>query len=101
MALDFPGPYHLARPWVAEGVVNEPPLRLWLAGGADGDDLLARCLDLGVTHLLVTPGWGGGTSASLFPLARSPEEAKAIVAFRSRLRLVATVDGVDVFELPR
>jgi len=101
MALDFPGPYYLARPWIAEGVVNEPPLRLWLAGGADGDGLLERCRALGVTHLLVTPGWGGGTSASLFPLARSREEAKAVVAFRSRLRLVATVDGVDVFELPR
>jgi hypothetical protein len=101
MALDFPGPYYFARPWVAEGVLNEPPLRLWLAGGADGDGLLARCRALGVTHLLVTPGWGGGTNASLFPLARSREEAKAIVAFRSRLKLVATVDGVDVFELPR
>lgn len=101
MALDFPGPYYLARPWVAEGVVNEPPLRLWLDDGADGDVLLARCRDLGVTHLLVTPGWGGGTSASLWPLARSREEAETLVAFRSRLRLVATVDGVDVFELPR
>jgi hypothetical protein len=81
--------------------VNEPPLRLWLDDGADGDGLLARCRDLGVTHLLVTPGWGGGTSASLWPLARSREEAETLVAFRSRLRLVATVDGVDVFELPR
>ncbi len=100
MALDFPGPYFLARPWIAEGVVNEPPLRLWLADGADGEALLSRCRALGVTHLLVTPGWGGGTKASLFPLARSRREADAIVAFRSKLRLVATVDGVDVFELP-
>lgn len=100
MALDFPGPYYLARPWIAEGVVNEPPLRLWLAEGADGEELVARCQALGVTHILVTPGWGGGTPSSLYPLARSREEAEAIVAFRSRLRLVATVDGVDVFELP-
>lgn len=101
MALDFPGPYYLARPWVAEGVLNEPPLRLWLSDGADGEGLLSRCRALGVTHLLVTPGWGGGTEASLYPLARSRREAEAILAFRSRLRRVATVDGVDVFELPR
>ncbi|MFN7990039.1 MAG: hypothetical protein U0529_21385 [Thermoanaerobaculia bacterium] len=101
MALDFPGPYYLARPWIAEGVVNEPPLRLWLAAGADGAGLLARCRELGVTHLLVTPGWGGGTPASLFPLARNRREAEAVAAFRSRLRRVATVEGVDVFELPR
>lgn len=101
MALDFPGPYYFDRPWVAEGVLNEPPLRLWLSAGADADGLLARCRALGVTHLLVTPGWGGGTPASLFPLARSRREAEAVVAFRARLRRVATVDGVDVFELPR
>ena len=100
MALDFPAPYYLARPWIAEGVLNDPPLRRWLAEGADGEGLLRRCRALGVTHLLVTPGWGGGTKASLYPLARSREEAQAIVAFRSRLRLVTTVDGVDVFELP-
>lgn len=100
MALDFPGPFYLDRPWVVEGVLNEPPLRLWLAEGADGEGLLARCEALGVTHLLVTPGWGGGTKASLYPLARSRREAEAIVAFRSRLTLVATVDGVDVFALP-
>ena len=101
MALDFPGPYYFDRPWVAEGVLNEPPLRRWLSAGADADGLLARCRALGVTHLLVTPGWGGGTPASLFPLARSRREAEAVVAFRARLRRVATVDGVDVFELPR
>lgn len=101
MALDFPGPYYLARPWIAEGVVNEPPLRRWLGEGVDGEELLARCRALGVTHVLVTPGWGGGTPASLHPLARSRREAEAVVVFRSRLRRVATVDGVDVFELPR
>lgn len=100
MTLDFPGPYFLARPWIAEGVVNEPPLQLWLAEGEDGEGLLARCRALGVTHILVTPGWGGGTPASLYPLARSRREAEALVAFRSRLRLLSTVDGVDVFELP-
>jgi hypothetical protein len=100
MALDFPAPYYLARPWVAEGVLNDPPLRRWLAEGADGEGLLARCRALGVTHLLVTPGWGGGTKASLFPLARSRREAEAIAAFRDRLRRAGTVDGVDVWELP-
>ena len=100
MALDFPAPYYLDRPWVAEGVLNEPPLRLWLAEGAEAGELLDRCRALGVTHVLVTPGWGGGTPASLYPLATNRREAEAIVAFRARLRLVATVDGVDVFELP-
>ncbi|MBK9373614.1 MAG: hypothetical protein IPN03_07735 [Holophagales bacterium] len=100
MALDFPGPFYFQRPWVVEGVLNEPPLRLWLAEGADGAGLLGRCRALDVTHLLVTPGWGGGTPTSLYPLARSREEAEAVVAFRSKLRLVATVDGVDIFELP-
>lgn len=101
MALDFPGPYFLTRPWIAEGVVNDPPLRLWVAAGASAEELLARCRELGVTHVLVTPGWGGGTRASLLPLARSAREAEAVAAFRARLRLLATVDAVDVFELPR
>ena len=51
MALDFPGPYYLARPWIAKGVVNEPPLRLWLAEGTDGEGAPRRCRALGVTHI--------------------------------------------------
>ncbi len=32
MALDFPAPFYFDRPWIAEGILNQPPL----AGMAEG-----------------------------------------------------------------
>jgi hypothetical protein len=101
MALDFPAPYYFDRPWIVEGVLNEPPLRRWLSEGAGADELHRRLRDLDVRYLVVTPGYGGGTPASLFPLARSRAEAEVVVAFRSRLRRLATIDSVDVYAVPR
>ncbi len=100
MALDFPAPYYLDRPWVAEGTVQEPPLGMWLAAGASVEELLARSRALGVRHILVTPGYGGGTPFTLLPVAPDPASLPTAAAFRARLRWLATLDGVDVFELP-
>lgn len=102
MALDFPAPYYLGRPFVAEGVLHEPPLKRWLADGLDAPALLGRMRELRVRFLLVTPGYGGGTPLSLLPLVR-PEEAdrvRELLSLRARLRLLATADGVDVYEVP-
>jgi len=100
MALDFPGPYYFDRPWIVEGVLNEPPLAAWLREGADADALLARLRALGVRHLVVTPGYGGGGRWSLVALARDDAQASTLLSLRARLRLLATVDGADVWEVP-
>lgn len=101
MALDFPGPYYFDRPWIAEGVLTEPPIRRWLREEPSAEGVLRRLASLDVRYLVVTPGYGGGTGASLFPLATSRESAAALVALRSQLRLAGRVDGVDVWEVPR
>ncbi len=100
MALDYPGPYYLDRPFVVEGILNDPPLRRWLASGASAADLVVKARALGVRYLLVTPGYGGGTRWSLLPVAPDPSKVPVVAAFRARLKLLATVDGVDVYELP-
>lgn len=100
MALDFPGPFYFSRPWVAEGIVNEPPLKLWLQAGDGADRLLARLRAEEIRYIVVTPGYGGGTRASLLPLASGRAQLEVLVALRSRLRLAGRVDGCDVFEVP-
>ena len=100
MALDFPGPYYFDRPWIVEGVLNEPPLAAWVREGAGVETLLARLRSLDVRHLVVTPGYGGGSRWSLLALARGDDQTATLLALRSRLRLLATVDGVDVYEVP-
>lgn len=100
MAVDFPAPYYLDRPWVAEGLLNEPPLKSWMRETASADELLDRLRRLRVRHLLVTPGYGGGTPISMLPLAPRPEKVPLAAALRSRLRLVTTADGVDLYEVP-
>jgi hypothetical protein len=101
MALDFPAPYYFDRPWIVEGVLHDPPLKRWLATARSADDLLARLRALDVRVLVVTPGYGGGTPSTLLPLASTPEQARLVDHFRRRLRLLATVDRVDVFAVPR
>jgi hypothetical protein len=100
MALDFPAPYYFDRPWIVEGVLNEPPLATWLQEGAGADAVLARLRSLGVRELLVTPGYGAGGPWSLVSLAHGGAQAEVLLAVRARLRLVATIDGVDVYEVP-
>jgi hypothetical protein len=100
MALDFPGPFYFDRPWIVEGILHEPPLQQWLGKDPSADRVLARLRALDVRYIVVTPGYGGGTASSLFPLATSRESAAALVALRSRLRLVGRVDGVDVWAVP-
>jgi hypothetical protein len=100
MALDFPALFYLSRPWLAEGTVNEPPLKVRLAAGDDADRLLAWLRREEVRFVVVTPGYGGGTDRALFPLAASLPEARAVAGLRNALRRVARLDGVDVFEVP-
>ena len=42
MALDFPAPFYLDRPWIAEGILLDPPLRSWLRAAHSGTDLIGR-----------------------------------------------------------
>jgi hypothetical protein len=100
MALDFPAPYYLNRPWIAEGTLNEPPLTGWLERSATVDDVLAKLQRLDVRFLLVTPGYGGGTRRSLLPVARSARGQRLAVELRLRLVHLATLDGVDVYRVP-
>jgi hypothetical protein len=97
MALDFPAPFYFDRPWIAEGLVTEPPLRRWLAAGWDAARIEEELRRLDVRAIAVTPGWGGGAPGALLPLARTPAEGREILALRSRLRRLGSFDGVDVF----
>jgi hypothetical protein len=96
MALDFPAPYYLNRPWVAEGLLNEPPLRLWLAAGESADTIVGRLTALDIRYVIVTPRFGGGTTHTLLPLARSPAELATVAALRGRMTLLVSLGGVDV-----
>lgn len=100
MALDFPAPYYFDRPWIAEGILNDPPLQRWIAEARTADDVLRRLREAGVRYLVVTPGYGSGTRAALLPLARDRRQAEIIVALKRRLVLLGTVDRVDVIAVP-
>lgn len=100
MAGDFPGPLYFDRPWLVEGLINDAPLTTWIREGADAEGLLARLRANGIRWLLATPAFGGGTPLSLLTYAPDPSRAAPMAELRSRLRFVATVDGVDVWEVP-
>ena len=100
MAGDFPGPVYLDRPWVVPGLINEAPLTAWIREGEGPERILARLRSDGIRWLLATPGYGGGTPLSLITYAPDPSKAPVMAALRARLRRVATVDGVDVWEVP-
>jgi hypothetical protein len=101
MALDFPAPYYFDRPWIAEGFANEPPLRLWLEGGAGAPELLARLRALDVRFLVVTPRYGGGSPHTLLPLlASSPAELATMLRLKSSLTPVWSRDGIDILRVP-
>ncbi len=100
MALDFPVPFYFDRPWIAEGVLNEPPMKQWLAQSRSAEELLARLRALDLRYIVVTPGYGGGTSASLLPLASNRREAQMLTSLRRQLRLLRTVDHTDIIGVP-
>ena len=100
MVGDFPGPVYFNRPWIVEGLINEAPLTIWIRNGENADRLLARLHENGIRWLLATPAFGGGTPLSLLTYAPDPSKAPVMAALRARLRRVATVDGVDVWEVP-
>lgn len=97
MALDFPPPFLFDRGWVAEGLVNRPPLALWLEQGQQSEELLEELENLGVRWIVVTPGYGGGRPESLLPVASSPEEAAVVLRLRQHLELVFSEEQVDVW----
>jgi len=101
MALDFPAPYYFDRPWIAEGVLNDPPLQRWIAEARSADDVMRRLRENDVRYLVVTPGYGSGTRAALLPLAHDRRQAEIIVALRRRFVLLASVDRVDVLAVGR
>jgi hypothetical protein len=101
MALDFPAPYYFDRPWIAEGVLNDPPLQRWIAEARSADDVVRRLRANDVRYLVVTPGYGSGTRNALLPLARDRRQAEIILALRRRLILLANVDRVDVLAVGR
>jgi hypothetical protein len=100
MALDFPAPFLFDRPWLAEGMLVKPPLQEWLERGGDAAQLLDRLRREDVRYLVVTPGYGGGTPASLLPLATSAAQRRRVLQLRAKLERLATLDGVDVFAVP-
>lgn len=100
MALDFPTPFFFDRPFIDEGVLNDPPLGQWISDARNADGVLRRLHDHDVRLLVVTPGYGGGTPQALLPLAKNAREAAIITALRARMRLLQTIDGVDVVEVP-
>jgi cell division protein FtsW (lipid II flippase) len=100
MAIAFSAPYYFDRPWIAEGMLNQPPLKLELARATSAGDVLAWLRSLDVRYLVVTPSYGGGTPMSLLRLASTQHDALVLGGFKARLRLLATLDKVDVYEVP-
>jgi hypothetical protein len=97
MALDFPAPFLFDRPWVAEGLVNRPPLALWLDRTQSVDDLLEEMDRYDVRWIVVTPGYGGGRPESLLPVASNPEKAAIVLSLRNHFKLVFREENVDVW----
>jgi hypothetical protein len=100
MGLDVPAPYYFDRPWIVEGLLNEPPLKAWVREARTVDDLLAQLHAHDVRYLVVTPGYGGGGPHTLVALAENRREAELLDALRRRLRPIERVDSVDVFAVP-
>lgn len=97
MAMDFPAPYLFERFWLAEGLVNKPPLRMWLDQAETAADLVTKMKQNNIKLIVVTPGYGGGQSYALLPVAQSQSEARLIMELRQRLKRVFSKDSVDVY----
>ncbi|HVN32665.1 MAG TPA: hypothetical protein VMT45_11830 [Thermoanaerobaculaceae bacterium] len=100
MAMAFSAPYYFDRPWIAEGMLNEPPLRAVLARAGSADEVFDWLRSLDVRYLVVTPAYGGGTRLSLLSLATTSHEARLLGEFKAKLQPVDTLDGVDVYAVP-
>jgi hypothetical protein len=100
MALGFPAPFYFDRPWIAEGMMVEPPLESWLRSARDESELRRRLHAADVRYLVVTPPYGGGTDRSLLSLATSASTLREVIELRSWMRPLARVDGVDVYAVP-
>ncbi|NOZ78499.1 MAG: hypothetical protein GXP48_04820 [Acidobacteria bacterium] len=101
MALDFPAPYYLDHPWIAESIEETPPLERWVRQGMTASEIVSTLQRLHVRLILITPGYGGGTPFSMVPLASNARQVETIGALRRRLHRLATVDSVDLWEVPR
>jgi len=97
LTMDFPAPYLFERSWLAEGLVNKPPLRMWLERAGSSTDLIETIKKNRITLIVVTPGYGGGQPFALLPLAKTEREAGMIRELRQRLRLVFSRGSVDVY----
>jgi hypothetical protein len=100
MALDFPAPYYFNRPWIVEGILNQPPLKTAIATARSVEQVLAWLRALDIRYLVVTPAYGGGQAVSLLPLAASPRALSVAAALRARLELLRSSDGIDVYHVP-
>ena len=99
MALDFPAPFLFDRGWVAEGLVNRPPMGEWLEQTQQVDEIRAKLDHYDVRWIVVTPGYGGGRPESLLPVASTAEEAAIILNLRQHLELVFSEQNVDVWRV--
>jgi hypothetical protein len=100
MALDFPAPYFFSRPWIVEGINNRPALYQWLEAGDDAEAILGRLGEHDVSYLVITPGYGGGTPFSLVAVGETPSQRAVMAELKTRLELIGTRDGVDVYRVP-
>jgi hypothetical protein len=96
MALDFPTTYYFNRPFIAEGILNEPPLKAWIVEAKTADDVLRHLREHHVRVLVITGGYGGGTRASLMPLAANAQQDRIVAELRRRLQLVKTIGDIDI-----
>ena len=80
--------------------MGTPPLQAWVARARDGDEVLRELERRDARTLVVTPGYGGGTPASLLPLASTRAELQRVLALRAALTRIGTAGGVDVYAVP-
>lgn len=97
MAMGLAAPFYFDRPWIAEGMLNEPPLRAAAASAASGDELIEWLQRLQVRVLVVGPKYGGGRPESLVAAGEDQRSAQVLRELRARLSLLASIDGFDVY----
>jgi hypothetical protein len=100
MALDFPAPYYFNRPWIVEGILNQPPLKAAIASSRSAEQVLAWLQALDIRYLVVTPAYGGGQAVSLLPLAATPRTLAIVASLRAHLELLRSSEGIDVYRIP-
>ena len=92
--------YYFSRPWIVEGINNRPALYQWLEAGDDAEAIMNRLQRHGVSYLVITPGYGGGSPFSLVAVGETHRQRAVMAQLRSRLELIGTVDSVDVYRVP-